>query len=240
MLLVLKLVKTKYCFMLGDDDLIIRGKFNKILKILSKEDFDLILLTEISQKSKRKTIKLSADITLNDCRDFFDEYWDKMPFGSIIINLELAKNVDAYRFIGTSHAYTGLIWEYLAKKNLEKGSINVLVVSDPIVLRGESLKTYRHKLSELIFLEIPKWFKKLPPVYNSKKAKIKYMRRQETFRNLAIHRIEGQLNNLNYKYLSCNFSLFGKVKIIVISIFPKIFLENIITAYRFLSKFKRG
>lgn len=116
MLLVLKLVKTKYCFMLGDDDLIIRGKFKKIVKILSKDDFDLILLTEISQKSKRKSKKLAVDITLNDCRNFFNGYWDKMPFGSIIINLELAKNIDASRFIGTSHAYTGLIWEYLAKK----------------------------------------------------------------------------------------------------------------------------
>lgn len=126
------------------------------------------------------------------------------------------------------------------KKNLDKGSINVLVISNPVVLRGESLKTYKHKLSELMFLEIPECFKKLHPIYNSKKAMIKYMKRQESFRNLAIHRIEGQLNNVNYKYLSRNFSYLGKVKIIIISIFPKIFLENVIAAYRFFFKFIRG
>ena len=238
MLLALKLVKTEYCFMLGDDDLLIEGGFEKVMKMLAIANFNLILLTEMSRESKRKSIELETDMILNYCRTFFDGYWDKMPFGSIIINLELAKSVDVSKFIGTSHAYSGLIWEYLAKNELEGGSINVLIMSDSIVYRGESEKTYKHKLSELYFLEIPRWFQKLHPIYNAEKAMRYYMRKQEKFINLISHRVEGELNMVNLRYLTYYFSSFGKAKSAIVSIFPKFFFKTIIAAYRYLSKIK--
>lgn len=238
MLSVLKLVKTKYCFMLGDDDLLIEGELEKVLKMLVIKNFDFILLTEIGKESKRKNIELETDIILNDCRKLFDGFWDKTPFGSIIINLELAKRVDPSKFIGTSHAYSGLIWEYLAKEKLEEGSINVLIVSDPIVYRGESQKTYQHKLSEVHFLEIPRWFQELHSIYNAEKVMKHHIQKQEKLINLISHRMEGELNMANLRHLTYYFSTFGKVKSAIVSIFPKFCFKTMIPAYRIVQKLK--
>lgn len=238
MLSVLKLVKTKYCFMLGDDDLLIEGGIEKVLKMLSTMDFDLILLTEMGKESKRKNIELETDIILNDCKKLFDGYWDKTPFGSIIINVELAKRVDPSKFIGTSHAYSGLIWEYLAKEKLEEGSINTLIMSDPIVYRGESQKTYQHKISEVHFLEIPRWFQEINPIYNAEKTMKYHMQKQERFFNLISHRMEGELNITNLRHLTYYFSRFGKVKCVMVSIFPKVCFKAAAIVYRNLSKIK--
>lgn len=238
MLSVLKLVKTKYCFMLGDDDLLIKGGLAKVLKMLCTKDFDLILLTEISKESKRKNIELKTDMVLNDCRKLFDGYWDKTPFGSIIMNMELAKRVDISKFIGTSHAYSGLIWEYLAKEEIEKGSIKALIMSDAIVYRGESQKTYQHKLSKVHFLEIPRWFQEIHSIYNAEKVMKYYMQKQEKLINLISHRVEGELNMSNLKYLTYHFSPFGKVKSMMVSIFPKFCFKMMISPYRIFLKLK--
>ena len=238
MLSVLKLVKTKYCFMLGDDDLLVEGGLDKVLKTLCIDDFNLIILTEIGKESKRKNIESKTDMVLNNCRKLFDGYWDKTPFGSIIINIELAKRVDVSKFIGTSHAYSGLIWEYLAKKEIEEGSINALIVSDSIVYRGESHKTYQHKLSEVHFLEIPRWFQELHSIYNAEKVMKYYMQKQEKFINLISHRMEGELNVANLRHLTYYFSPFGKVKGAIVSIFPKFCFKTMITAYRIFLKSK--
>lgn len=229
MIQVGSLVDTKYFLWLGDDDFLVDDGLTKVLNYVENKDYDFILLNAImvSEQLDKKiscTININSDEVFHEPKDFFLKHCFHMPFGTLIVKKELYDLVLEYnkRFRGTSHAYSGLVFDYLAKKYLKSSSVDVLVVKDELIQLRQIEKSWKNNATKIMFKEIPEWFLLLDDYYahETKKILTKYIKSQFKIRNLLSHRIKSQLSLGNFKDNTLYASVFQKMKYVLIGIIP--------------------
>jgi hypothetical protein len=208
--------------MLPDDTL------QSILKEI-ENGYDLLVLNGWHTNATLEPIKkhLSIDVGGSLFRQpdqAFKILWDKMPFGSFIALRELFGSDCFERFLGTSHAYTGAVWESLADVAKKKGSCTVKCMAAPTVLLRGAEKTWRNNAAQIMLHEIPIWFdliadndtyKKLVP-----RIKKGYLRRQTSLRSLARYRVNGQLEKVDASRLCSRLNKTQGLKIILVATTP--------------------
>ena len=203
MLAVIAMASGNYIFPIGDDDYLPEGAINLILNELD-EGSDVIILdgwhTDASLLQQRR--HLPPDIqgaTLSLPSEAFYFLWDKMPFGSFMAKRECFLSDYSGRYIGTSHAYTGAVWDALAKKYLKTGACKVKCMATPTVLLRGGEKSWRNDAAKIMLYEIPLWFQlvMVSDVYKSVVAPIlnKYIQSQTSLVQLLSYRASGQLDN---------------------------------------------
>lgn len=229
MIKVASLVDTKYFLWLGDDDFIVNNGLSKILKVIISKNYDFILLnaTMVSEQLDKKiscTMNIKSDEVFHEPKDFFLKHCFHMPFGTLIVKKELYDLVlnDNKRFRGTSHAYSGLVFDYLAKKYLRSSRVDILIVKDELIQLRQIEKSWKNNATKIMFKEIPEWFLLLDDYYTYERKKIltKYIKSQFGIRNLLRHRIKSQLDIINFKDNTMYASIFQKMKYILIGIIP--------------------
>ena len=85
-----------------------------------------------------------------------------MPYSTLVINMDRAKDLDYSRFIGTSHAYSSIPVELFASK---RGLKRALIMADEIVGLREGEKIWKKELAEILLLQVPKWIDLLSDPY---------------------------------------------------------------------------
>ena len=229
MIKVASFVNSKYFLWLGDDDFIIENGLSEILKIISFNDYDFILLnaTMVSEQLDKKTaqtMNIDTDEVYSQPKDFFLKHCFHMPFGTLIVKKELYDSVldENQRFKGTSHAYSGLVFDYLAKKYLISKNVDILVVKKELIQLRQIEKSWKNNATKIMFKEIPEWFLLLDDYYDyeRKKILIKYIKSQFRIKNLLIHKIKSQLSLHNFKDNTMYSSLLQKIKYVLIGILP--------------------
>jgi len=178
MLRFLELCKTRYCWLLGDDDSLNEKAYDSITPLLNDDLDFIILLNGIDVKGYESGIYDSSDI--DKVGNAFISFWDKIPFGNIIVNVERARKVDFdkcyLKYLGTSHAYSGVLWE-LALSEFSSGKFGV--ITTPNIEVCDVTKTWTDSSVRIHFKEIPLWFGLLPKsikIYTDKAYK-KYLNR---------------------------------------------------------------
>ena len=164
MIKVLEQARSRYCLWLGDDDIISDELIEGLLKEL-KEQPDLVLLN-FSSISENLTIKKNNFIRIeekiyNNLNSFFLKEVFNMPFGSIVVNKDFLHKVNYEKYIGTSHAYSGYIIEYISYISEKRNPIIYCSKNLKVYLR-ECKKTWSERSFIIHYEEIPKWFKLLP------------------------------------------------------------------------------
>lgn len=223
------LVKSKYFLWLGDDDFIRKGFLKEILNIVQQNEYDFVLLNAENVSSDLKislgsTIDICKDLKYTSARNFFMSHCFHMPFGTLIVNKKLFnKSLDKVdRLMNTSHAYSGIIFDYLADIEKIKNNVNILVVSARIILLRNIDKTWKNNSTEIMFNQIPKWFILQDSYYQREIIKIlkSYLNSQFSLFNLLEHRCKYQLRMSNF-YTNTKFaSFFQKVKYLIVLLFP--------------------
>lgn len=222
-------VKSKYFIWLGDDDFIKKGYLKEILNIVHKNEYDFILLSAeyVSSNLKKtlgSTIDIQQDLKYRSARKFFMNHCFHMPFGTLIVNKKLFdKSLDKVdRLINTSHAYSGVIFDYLADIEKIKNHVNILVVSKKIILLRKIEKTWKSNSTEIMFSHIPEWFLLQDSYYNSEVISIlkSYLKSQFTIFNLLEHKCKYQLSINNFN-TNTEFSSFSqKIKYLLVCLLP--------------------
>jgi glycosyltransferase involved in cell wall biosynthesis len=229
MIKVGSLVNTKYFLWLGDDDLIIDGGLKYILNLITNYDYDLILLnamlvTENLDKKLGDTIEINKNLTYHSPKEFFTAHCFHMPFGTLIIKKSLFDSVleESKRFEGTSHAYSGLVFDYLAKSYLINKQINIIVISKELIQLRQIPKTWKNNATKIMFQEIPEWFLLLDDFYKDEASKIltNYLNNQFKIKNLLAHRLKFQLSIGNFSNNTKYASFWQKVKYIIVGLIP--------------------
>lgn len=229
MIKVASYVDTKYFLWLGDDDFIAEDGLSKILKIITSNDYDFILLnaTIVSEQLDKKigqTINVSHNEVFHEPKEFFSKHCFHMPFGTLIVKKELYDLVldDNKRFRGTSHAYSGLVFDYLVKKYLICNRVDILVVKDELIQLRQIEKSWKNNATKIMFREIPEWFLLLNDYYTYEREQIlaKYISKQFRIRNLLRHRIKSQLSFETFRDNTIYASIFQKIKYILIGLIP--------------------
>jgi hypothetical protein len=203
MVAVISNASGNYIFPIGDDDYLPEGAVNLILNEID-EGSDVIILdgwhtdAALIQKGRHLPPNMQG-ITLSLPSEAFGSLWDKMPFGSFLVTREFFATTFSDRYIGTSHAYTGAVWDSLAEKYLTTGSCKVKCMATPTVLLRGGEKSWRNDAAKIMLYEIPLWFQlvMVNDVYKSVVEPImnKYIQSQTSLVQLLSYRALGQLDN---------------------------------------------
>jgi glycosyltransferase involved in cell wall biosynthesis len=214
----------RYIYPLGDDDLLSEGSLHDIL-VEIKKDCDVLILNgwHTNPTLVKKRLHLPPCIlgrSFIRADEAFILLWDKMPFGSFLASRECFIKDYSLRYIGTSHAYTGAVWDALADIEKSKGSCNVKCMVSPTVLLRGGEKSWRKDAALIMLYEIPYWFslimekdayKQIVPSIRSE-----YLRSQMKIRSLIHLRAIGQLNISDVRKLgrACSPAQVRKLKIV--------------------------
>ena len=229
----------KYIYPLGDDDMLPDGSLDKLLIDMINE-FDLLVLNgwhtdpDLTPVREHLSGSLAGWSTTDPVRAF-TALWDKMPFGSFIARRSYFASSGAEKYNGTSHAYTGAVWDKLAETNAFQGSCIVRCTVQPTVLLRGAKKTWASNAAVIMLIEIPLWFDLVSKnkIYSEvcKEVKKEYIKNQMNSSGLLRLRIIGQLSRGNIRALTVNFSRHGKIKAAVIAFIPLSIL-NLISSVR--------
>lgn len=190
-----------YLYPLGDDDLLPEGAVARILEEVSS-GADAIILNGwhtdpvLSPKFQHLRPWFQGRVfTAPD--EAFRFLWDKMPFGSFVASRDCFRSDYFEKYIGTSHAYAGAVWEGIADKYREAGQCKMTCSSTPSVLLRGGQKTWSSNTALIMLCEIPMWFDIVGETKEyslvSQDVRVAYLKRQTTWLSLLRFRAMGQL-----------------------------------------------
>jgi glycosyltransferase involved in cell wall biosynthesis len=170
MIKFLELCESRYCWLLGDDDQLTKDSYEHILPLLN-EDLDFIILLDGNPIPDYPGGVYEVHSN-DEVGRLLMATWDKLPFGNIVVNVERAKQMaiatDISKYIGTSHAYSGILWETLLSP---ASSHRVAIVDSKCVEVGIVQKTWTDSSIIIHLIEIPRWFALLPEAISIYKNK---------------------------------------------------------------------
>ncbi|TDQ09961.1 glycosyltransferase [Pedobacter metabolipauper] len=192
MLNFIPLCETKYCLLLGDDD-VLTEKFALIFEHI-ENDADFLLLNNTSLS----TGVIPID-TNREKASLFEKIWNKMPFGTLIINVQKARLIkqELEKYIGTYHAYSAVVWEILCSDHSSNKMINI---QEKVIQLGVIDKSWKQSTVEIHFVSIPLWFGLLPEQLNKTGQQVLKFFVKSTFNWRFFRQLlkNGLLNNTNY------------------------------------------
>jgi abequosyltransferase len=236
-------IKTKYCLLIADDDTLYKESFSNIQQHLyNDKEYDLVLLnavhfTEDMKQPKHINMDINNNKIIDDPLHFLDKYIFFMHFSTIIFNMNHLQLISYEKYIGTYHAYCGIVFEYLKEIYENNNKVNIKIIEEPLIIIRDGKKTYSFEKIEVYFNKFPLFFDKLPNFYKtiSDKKLIQLMNSYTKTLVLINLRIEGLLTRTNrYKYhyyLNSN----QKIKLFLFSIIP---IEVIVLGRYFFRKIK--
>lgn len=218
-----------YLYPLGDDDVIPAESLCAILREL-EEGVDAVVQngwhtdSSLSPKMMHLPVAIQASLFTSPA-NAFDALWDKMPFGSFLATRECFEKEKFTRYVGTSHAYTGAIWDALAEKYETTGACKVKCMSQPTVLLRGGEKSWRNDAALIMLYEIPRWFSLVmeKEVYKRVVGPIRlaYIQQQIGYRTLLQYRAIGQLGKPLIKRLALEYSLEQMKRVNIIASLPQ-------------------
>jgi glycosyltransferase involved in cell wall biosynthesis len=228
MLRVINMANSSYAWWLGDDDIVVEDGVNHLLEVLDGNKVSFVLLNggfvsgDLDSKPSRTTLNISQNTVINQCLDFFRDNCFNMPFGTLVVNIQLYTKHDYSRYIGTSHAYSGAVLDYLAEECIRTGENRIMLVSKPIVRLGYGEKSWSSQSAEIHLIQIPEWFERLHSRYQQDAAKIlkKYLAKITRFRMLWKFWCIGQLDSSNVNRLIRKSPPIAKLKAFIIVRLP--------------------
>lgn len=236
MFAVISMASGEYVYPLGDDDILPEGKLKEILRELENGS-DLLILNGWHTDSTLVPLRrhLSGSIpgrSIDQPDQAFIVLWDKMPFGSFIASRECFSKKYFYRYMGTSHAYAGAVWDALADKAEIKGGCVVRCMEAPTVLLRGAEKTWQKNAAQIMLIEIPCWFDLISKkcIYNAAAQRVRrfYLKNQTSFFSLAHFCVNGQLGISNFSALSISCTRIQKLKMNCVARAPIPALEYLI------------
>lgn len=192
---VMLMATGEYILPLGDDDKIIFKNLNKEVLLLN-DNFDLKILN--GKRGRRnhldKHLQGKKFIALDDA---FRNLWAKMPFGSFVFNNCLLNSAYFDKYLNTSHAYTGIIWEALYDKFIVHERVDIVCGRLPSIEFKQEIKTWKNNAFKIMYYEIPSWFdllsKKYPLIINENILE-NYMNKMSKMTTLMYYKV----NDSNY------------------------------------------
>jgi len=245
MIKAMSMAETNYILPIGDDEIMVDGALRLIIAKLIDKQPDLLILNgwHISSNSKYRREHLPARLQnhlFDNPIEAFPELWDKMPLGSFVVSKYCFNDRYFNNFLGTSHAYSAMVWEYLLEKFKLNGKIHIECSAEHTVLFRSVKKSYSFYSMQIHFYEIPQWFIRLSLEYNrvSRVILSQYIDKQSKFASLLKYRADGQLTHYTvYKFMG-EFSDKQRKKALLITKVPQNVAKFLLLAIKIISTIK--
>jgi glycosyltransferase involved in cell wall biosynthesis len=237
MIKVASLVKTEYFLWLGDDDFIKEGKLVDLLKLIHFHLADFFLLNakfvSIDLKTTySETIAIQEDIVYKNPKKFFNDHYSHSPFGTLVLKTDLFNSSlnKINKYLNTSHAYDGIVYEYLLEKFKQKKSVKIIVIAECFIFLRAVPKTWIQYSDKIYFQHTPKWYTVLDEYYSPESTEIlrTYIKNLFSIKSLVYHRFFSEINLSNFKDNTVYASKLMKLKFIIIVLIPRLnFIKKI-------------
>jgi hypothetical protein len=152
---VILMAKGKYILPLGDDNILLHEHWSYLTKELNKNP-DLLILNGYHGAKSHLPKKLSG-INLNNPSEAFEKLWNRLEFGSFIIKKDALLCKAYEQYMGTSHAYSGWVWESLSAKYKKNGFVLITTTETPLILFKKERKTWHDDMFKIFFNDLPSW-----------------------------------------------------------------------------------
>lgn len=231
---------SSYIYPLGDDDFVPLNALARIIDELHHYPDLLVLNCHMSDIDFNVyENSLTSDLlgaAFNDNHTAFIQLWSKLQFGSFVLKNKIDRG-NFGKYLGTSHAYAGIVWELLAAECKNEGKCKIKCMSDITVYLRNAGKTWKKDSARVFLYGIPKWLENLPSDYADQVASIKheYLEKNGKAEVLLRYRKNGQLNINNYKKYLSSFPVEVQHKALIIVLLPG-FVARLISS--FLKKIK--
>jgi len=239
MLSVISMGLSQYIYPIGDDDFLPEYSLDLILLEIKKGG-DVLILNgwHTTPTLVKKWLHLSPSISGHSFtrpNEAFISLWDKMPFGSFLAARDCFLEDYSHRFIGTSHAYTGAIWDALADIERNKGYCNVNCMTLPTVLLRGGEKSWRKDAALIMLYEIPYWFSLIMEKETYKQIvpsiRSEFLRSQTKITSLIQFRAIGQLERSDVSKLGRECTTEQVQKLKIVAMLPKIIAQLIVKTH---------
>ncbi len=224
---VLKMSKSKYSWLLGDDDRIIENSLINILEILNKNSYQLVVTNGCSEDGLRLKNINQKSLKYSEHNILLSELWYTMTWiSTLIYSKEIIEESNFEKYYDTNFIQSAVIFDYLAKKT----SFSVYWIGTPSVIYPDEDKIVNHYTDKMLFLFIKCWTDvvlMLPDKYNIESKKRAIRSGGFNFRTLSYFALNGKFNFSEFLKYKNYFKYMSKVPIFLflfLSISPKIFL----------------
>lgn len=230
MIYVMNMASSQYIWPLGDDDQLIPSNFHDVINSLQSAP-DLLILNGINKGGETLEKEFHAKIYDNPMIAFKD-LWNKMPFGSFLFDKKLLNQSYLKKYLDTSHAYTGFIWESIH----DLGSPKILCGKSPSVRYKDVVKTWKNDSFKIIYYEIPMWLGLLQekfPIIKIDGILKNYLEQLSSFKILAVYRSEGLLTERNIEDYMPTFSATQKCRAKMMAKVPSGLIKSLLNFKNF-------
>lgn len=214
MLQVARMAKTRYVWPLADDETLVKENFQVLYNTLLNQHFDMIILNgEIKGKlGGFKCVHKLLDSNYENPVDMFKDFWGGTTYGLICYDRSLLDLSESSRFIGSFHAYTGVLWNSLAELIRSRQVVNCRFIANPLIrFHPEIEKSWKGYNIEVIYDGILRFFDNLDSMYSQVAIPYRdyYINQQlrlfwivRNFSDKSLSDVMGVLKGLEYRSLN--------------------------------------
>ena len=224
----MQMAEGKYILPIGDDEVLPNGSIVTIIETIDDySDLDVLFLNGWHTNADLVKIKELLPDSLkgqffSDPIKVLDYLYKHQALGSFVINKDCLLSDWYKNYLGTYHAYCGIIWDYLIFKHKKDGQCSVVCSSVPVVLLRVIEKTWNTEFLKIMLHDVPTFMNNLPDEYLEIKDKIlrKYCNEKSKIVFLLSYKINyGLSKNDVDKYMN-HFSRFEITKAKLVAKLP--------------------
>jgi hypothetical protein len=163
-------VRTRYAWLLGDDDIIEPGALKAVRDLLARDDaLELVLLNAITtdndMRPTGRQFAFHEDRIVSNCRELLRTYPDKLTFGMMVIDAGRFNQMDAARYVDTAHLYAGGVLDHLAQNFERTGHNHILITGKAWVRLRQGVRPWTLGAGDISVRQIPQFYMRLPQLY---------------------------------------------------------------------------
>lgn len=234
---VMLMATGEFILPLGDDDKIIVENIDKEI-LSSMSDIDIKVLNGKHGEHYHLS-KYLLGIIFYEPEVAFLNLWEKMPFGSFVFRKELLNKSLLKKYLDTSHAYTGIIWEAINDKFITTKKITIACGVLPLIIFKNEIKTWEKDAFKIMYYEIPLWFNLLSnkyPVIINEKILDNYLNKMSKIQYLLYYKSQYDNFKNNIELYMSFFSKHQKNKAHLIALIPNIIANLMYKLFMLIKK----
>jgi glycosyltransferase involved in cell wall biosynthesis len=169
-LAAVRMARGRHVLPIGDDEMFAPGAIASILAALRSQPDLMILNGRYVERGCFSGPRLAENLqgrTITSLLDAFVLLWDKMPLGSFAAPRGYASPRFADRYLGTHHAYSGAVWDFLLAGFKYTGRVAIVCTREPLIEFHRVEKAWAADSGAIHFEQIPRWFDLLPEYYKA-------------------------------------------------------------------------
>jgi glycosyltransferase involved in cell wall biosynthesis len=211
----MEMAKGKYLLPIGDDEMLPDGSIKTIVERLrASPELDILYFdgwfTDENLNMTRRLPPLSLqEENFIDPQTTLKKLHARKNLGTFLVNKRCLDSNWSEKYIGTYHAYWGMLWDYLLSQYKINKCCSIGYIYQPVVLLRVIDKTWGQDFLKIMLYSVPEVISRLPSEYDNEKKEVlkTYCSQKAKIANICHYYLAYSLNNDMINLYMVHFSL---------------------------------